>query len=425
MRTKSKFGLVIVLVVVLWGLAWSRSSADPSAPVLNPANFHYYQVIFETSTWDGANTLASAMTFNNCKGHLATITSAVEDDFLFDTYGGALTGTWLGGYQDEGVGPADYGWQWITGEPFTYSNWGPGEPNDGFGPGSEQVMEYGVTGTWNDLPRWNDVYLGGFVVEYDCPVFNPENLHYYEVVVSPWSWDDAKVLANSMTFNHCSGHLATITSQSENSFLIDTYGAALKSKWLGGYQDDGVYPADYGWKWVTGEPFAYTSWPPGEPNDAFGPGSEQVLEYQSTTIGAWNDLPRLDDFHTSGFVVEYDCVVQIDIKPGSDPNSINCTNQNAVIPVAILTTDSFDATTVDHHEVQFEGGSELHSNRKTGEPLRHEKDVDDDGDTDLVFHYLMLETSLTCLSEQGTLTGLTYDGDPIVGTDSVNMIDGK
>jgi hypothetical protein len=40
--------------------------------------------------------------------------------------------------------------------------------------------------------------------------------------------------------------------------------------------------------------------------------------------------------------------VSIDIKPGSDPNSINCKNENGIIPVAILTTNEFDAVTVDH-----------------------------------------------------------------------------
>jgi hypothetical protein len=38
--------------------------------------------------------------------------------------------------------------------------------------------------------------------------------------------------------------------------------------------------------------------------------------------------------------------VSIDIKPGSSPNRIN-PKSNGVIPVGILTTDAFDATTVD------------------------------------------------------------------------------
>ena len=51
-------------------------------------------------------------------------------------------------------------------------------------------------------------------------------------------------------------------------------------------------------------------------------------------------------------------VVDIDIKPGSDPNSINCINENETIAIAILTSDSFDATTVDHTTVVFEGANE-------------------------------------------------------------------
>ncbi|UCG12558.1 MAG: hypothetical protein JSU72_19055 [Deltaproteobacteria bacterium] len=114
--------------------------------------------------------------------------------------------------------------------------------------------------------------------------------------------------------------------------------------------------------------------------------------------------------------------VQVDIKPGSDPNSINCNNQKGVIAVAILTTDVFDATTVDHTTVTFEGASETHVNKKTGEPRLHEEDVDGDGDADLVFHFRFGDTNLTCDSTAATLTGETFDGMPIEGADSINMV---
>ncbi|NIM48758.1 MAG: hypothetical protein GTN78_10340, partial [Gemmatimonadales bacterium] len=84
--------------------------------------------------------------------------------------------------------------------------------------------------------------------------------------------------------------------------------------------------------------------------------------------------------------------VDIDIKPGSDPNSINCNNENGVVTVAILTTEDFDALTVDHATVTFEGASETHVDKKTGEPRRHEEDVDGDGDTDLVLHFRFGDT---------------------------------
>jgi len=114
----------------------------------------------------------------------------------------------------------------------------------------------------------------------------------------------------------------------------------------------------------------------------------------------------------------------INIQPNSDSNSINCNNDQKPITVAILTTEDFDATTVDHTTVTFEGASERHVNRRSEEPRRHENDVDHDGDTDLEFHFRQGETELTCESTEGTLTGETFDGMAIVGVDSINMVGG-
>lgn len=113
--------------------------------------------------------------------------------------------------------------------------------------------------------------------------------------------------------------------------------------------------------------------------------------------------------------------VDIDINPGNDANVINCTRPNVLIPVAILTTDAFDATTVDHTTVLFEGASESHVNKKSGQPLRHEEDVDLDGDLDLIFHFRLSSTSLTCASTQTILTGRTFVGLAITGSDRVSM----
>ena len=120
----------------------------------------------------------------------------------------------------------------------------------------------------------------------------------------------------------------------------------------------------------------------------------------------------------NGLVIQVD----IDIKPGNDPNSINCNNENETIAVAILSTDDFDATTVDHTTVTFEGASETHVDENTGSARRHEEDVDGDGDTDLVSHFRLGDTDLTCESTEGKLEGETFDGQAIEGTDAVRMI---
>jgi hypothetical protein len=122
-----------------------------------------------------------------------------------------------------------------------------------------------------------------------------------------------------------------------------------------------------------------------------------------------------------------DPTVTINIKPGSYPNYVNCNNDNQVIAVGILTTDDFDALSVNHTTVAFEGATETHVDRRSGQARRHEEDVDDDGDTDLVFHFRLGDTGLTCDSTQGTLVGETFVGEtfdatPVEGSDSVNMV---
>ena len=126
-----------------------------------------------------------------------------------------------------------------------------------------------------------------------------------------------------------------------------------------------------------------------------------------------------DPLPGSPFAVEF--IGQIDVKPGSDPNSINCNNKSAVITVALLTTETFDALSVDHETVSFESATELHVDKRTGEPKRHEEDIDGDGDIDLVFHFLLEETTLTCESTDAVLEGHTFDGLRIRGSDTLRM----
>ena len=104
--------------------------------------------------------------------------------------------------------------------------------------------------------------------------------------------------------------------------------------------------------------------------------------------------------------------VEIDIKPGSDPNSVNL-GSKGMVPVAVLTTDDFDASTVDPSTVEFAGAS----------PLRWTlEDVDGDGDVDMLFHFKTEELDLGENSAEATLTGDTTDGKHIKGTDAVNIV---
>jgi len=118
--------------------------------------------------------------------------------------------------------------------------------------------------------------------------------------------------------------------------------------------------------------------------------------------------------------------VSIDIKPGNDPNSINCRNQNGVIPVAILTTriaagesSDFDATTVDPLTVRFgRNGSEAAEAHNRG----HIEDVDGDSDLDLMLHFRIGQTGIQCGDTSANLTGRTFDNRQIRGSDSIRTV---
>ena len=113
-------------------------------------------------------------------------------------------------------------------------------------------------------------------------------------------------------------------------------------------------------------------------------------------------------------------IVSIDIKPGSDPNSIN-PSSNGVIPVAILTTDDFDATTVYPSTLSFMAADDLGG----GEPncVRHGlEDVDGDGDLDLVCKFPQKTTWINCNTTQGAIIGETFGGQFIMGFDSINPV---
>jgi hypothetical protein len=108
--------------------------------------------------------------------------------------------------------------------------------------------------------------------------------------------------------------------------------------------------------------------------------------------------------------------VNIDIQPGSFPNSLNPRSQG-VIPVAILTTDTFDAVTVDPLSVEFgpKGAMETHGQG-------HIEDVNGDGHLDLVLHFNTQDTGIQCGQASAALTGETFAGQLIQGSDSIQTV---
>lgn len=162
-------------VVAVLATAATAAAAPIQWTAASGGNGHYYELITnETITWGDANAAAAACTYLGNPGHLATSTSQVENDFITTSLldSAARKCFWIGGYQLEGAQDPAADWAWVTGEPWEYTNWDEGEPNDHKGLNENSLEIYHDDpphrGKWND--KCHDVivsgYAGGYIVEY-------------------------------------------------------------------------------------------------------------------------------------------------------------------------------------------------------------------------------------------------------------------
>jgi hypothetical protein len=110
---------------------------------------------------------------------------------------------------------------------------------------------------------------------------------YYRSTGSAY-WTDARTACTNM-----GGYLVTVTTAAENNFIYNLW----PSGWIG--LTDEITEGT--WRWVTGETYSYTSWNPGEPNNA---GNEDYVQFVGG--GKWNDLPNNQSLP---YVIEFDYIV--------------------------------------------------------------------------------------------------------------------
>ena len=205
-----------LLLVLLLGLLAVSAGA---APTPDPLTGHYYEEITTGKTWDQARVDAALLVLTNQPGHLATINNLNEN--LIVQHLGGTGEKWIGltdstatstldgfnlallGTSEQGntsglplpaagvapvIGERGSGFQWITGEPYTFLNWRPGAPG-GSAVGNDGV--YVITqGVWQDAAAGTSVGEAGgptlrrSVVEYDVAL-SQERFRVTERLAAP------------------------------------------------------------------------------------------------------------------------------------------------------------------------------------------------------------------------------------------------
>lgn len=136
----------VAAIAIALSLLSGRLIASPiSGPVLSPINGHSYYLL-ETASWTASEAEAVAL-----GGHLATVNSAEENEWIastFSMYGDVYRALWIGlnDAAEEGT------FVWSSGAPVVYLNWGPGEPNNA---GDEDYVNILPPFDWR-YPGWND-----------------------------------------------------------------------------------------------------------------------------------------------------------------------------------------------------------------------------------------------------------------------------
>ena len=133
-------------------------------PVFNPDTGNYYEIVLKSLIWPDAKVEAENRLYDDVPGHLATISSQEENDFLYNLATPPCctrTGYHIG-LNDIAIEGA---FEWVTGEPLEFTNWASGEPNDQGN--AEDIAIMWWNNTWDDARA--DYALPGFYVEYDVP----------------------------------------------------------------------------------------------------------------------------------------------------------------------------------------------------------------------------------------------------------------
>jgi len=403
-----KHRMVLTTLLVLLS-SLNATSSFSETPQFNKITGHWYSINPMAMSWSDAKESAES-----AGGYLSSIASGEENKWISDVFGIAYNNDyyWLGGNDipTEGV------WTWANGEPWGYTNWHSGEPNNVNGVEDALTWRHETNSnedgyTWNDR---NPSEARASLVEYNSSlIYNNETGHWYSINPISMPWNDAKEAAES-----AGGYLASITSGEENKWISDTFGITHNDDyyWFGGNDItiEGV------WAWANGEPWGYTNWNSAEPNNSNGTEDALTWRHESNSNEdgyEWNDRDP-SQLRTS--------LVEFDFDPSLPPYFQNITLSSGLedapafrIAVADVNNDGYPDLLVhrraevdniddvidkqflylnvpgdnpnDPHSrkfIDFTNESGIRANRRGTDEGRHSSlaafaDVDNDGDLDM------------------------------------------
>lgn len=300
--------LVSILLALCMALALLPATAT-AAQIPEDAAYYdgsAYKIYLTSATWAEAKQQCEDL-----GGHLATITSQAEQDFIEKLNSGSRR-LWIGGYRDDGNN-----WNWVTGEPWDYTHWAAGEPNNSSNVVSNENCIAVWPKQWNDLNEKNKSEQSGFICEWDQEQ-EPEqpaatetpaaadtyNGHSYLLVEAQLTWTQARDYAESL-----GGYLACITSAEEQEFISSLISGGTQTfYWIGATDEaeEGV------WTWVSGEPFVYSNWASRQPDNYYLGETESYVGIARVNTdwaraGKWNDFTNTGAAPgLTGLVIEWD-----------------------------------------------------------------------------------------------------------------------